>query len=165
MASTAPFPALAPDKLERVLGWAALALMGVVLLALARGMAEWHRIPWTIWAHLVTMIGALALTPAILWQRRGDTRHRTLGYVWVTLMGLTALITFAIRTNPSGRFSLIHLLSVFVLIQLPIIVLSARSHNHARHRRAIRGMVIGALLVAGFFTLPFGRLLGRWLFG
>ena len=25
--------------------------------------------------------------------------------------------------------------------------------------------VIPALLIAGFFTFPFGRLLGRWLFG
>jgi uncharacterized membrane protein len=30
---------------------------------------------------------------------------------------------------------------------------------------AARGMVLGALLVAGFFTFPFGRLMGRWLFG
>jgi uncharacterized membrane protein len=35
----------------------------------------------------------------------------------------------------------------------------------ARHRRTIRALVIGALLVAGFFTFPFGRMLGVWLFG
>jgi uncharacterized membrane protein len=29
----------------------------------------------------------------------------------------------------------------------------------------VRGMVTGALLVAGFFTFPFGRMLGAWLFG
>jgi uncharacterized membrane protein len=37
--------------------------------------------------------------------------------------------------------------------------------HHARHRRGIRAMVLGALLIAGFFTFPFDRLLGRWLFG
>lgn len=27
------------------------------------------------------------------------------------------------------------------------------------------GFGLAALLIAGFFTFPFGRLLGRWLFG
>jgi uncharacterized membrane protein len=42
---------------------------------------------------------------------------------------------------------------------------AARTHRYAAHRRAVRGMVTGALLIAGFFTFPFGRLLGHWLFG
>jgi len=29
----------------------------------------------------------------------------------------------------------------------------------------VRGLIIGALLIAGFFTFPFHRLLGHWLFG
>jgi uncharacterized membrane protein len=33
-----------------------------------------------------------------------------------------------------------------------------------RHRRSVRAMVTGALLIAGFFTFPFNRLLGHWLF-
>jgi uncharacterized membrane protein len=33
-----------------------------------------------------------------------------------------------------------------------------------RHRRGVRAMVTGALLIAGFFTFPFDRLLGHWLF-
>ena len=32
------------------------------------------------------------------------------------------------------------------------------------HRGSVRGMVTGALLVAGFFTFPFDRMLGHWLF-
>jgi uncharacterized membrane protein len=46
-----------------------------------------------------------------------------------------------------------------------LLVWYARRHQVARHRGAVRGMVMGALLVAGFFTFPFGRLMGRWLFG
>ena len=90
---------------------------------------------------------------------------RKLGYVWVTAMALAAIITFDMRLINHGRFSIIHILSVWTLIQLPIIVLSARAHNHARHRRSVRGMLIGALLIAGFFTFPFERMLGKWLFG
>jgi uncharacterized membrane protein len=43
--------------------------------------------------------------------------------------------------------------------------ISARAHNHLRRRRAVRGMVIGALLITGLFTLPFGCVLGSWLLG
>lgn len=64
-----------------------------------------------------------------------------------------------------GRFSVIHILSLWTLVQVPVIWWSARTHDVARHKGSVRGMVIGALLTAGFFTFPFGRLLGRWLFG
>ncbi len=158
-------PSLAPDRTERVLGWLSLVMLAVVLTAIARGHAGWSRVSWTIWVHLATMALALALTPAILWHPRGTTRHRMLGYVWVGSLAVTAVLSFWIRTSHPGHLSLIHLISAYVLVLLPIIVLTARSHNHRRHRRAVRGLVIGALLVAGFFTFPFGRLLGDWLFG
>ena len=51
------------------------------------------------------------------------------------------------------------------MIQVPIIVWNARAHNVRRHRTDVRAMVTGALLIAGFFTFPFNRLLGQWLFG
>jgi uncharacterized membrane protein len=75
----------------------------------------------------------------------------------------TAMLSFGIRTG--GRFSVIHLLSLFTLFQVPLIWWTARHHQIVRHRRAVRGMVTGALLIAGFFTFPFDRLLGHWLFG
>ncbi len=154
-----------PDRMERVLGWGSLAMLAIMVAALLRGHEDWQRIPWPVWPHLATVALALALTPAILWRRRGDTRHRILGYVWLTAMAATALVSFAIRMTNQGGLSVIHLLSVWVLIQVPMIVWSARSHDWARHRRSVRGMVIGALLIAGAFTLPFGRLLGHWLIG
>lgn len=102
----------------------------------------------------------------MLLRRRGDRLHRRLGYVWVAAMGLTAALSFGIRTiSPSGGFSWIHILSAWTLIQIPLIVWSARMHNVARHRAAVRGMVLGALLIAGLFTFPFHRLMGQWLFG
>lgn len=163
---TTPRPKpLAPDTLERVLALGAAVLLACVLVALFRGRGEWTRVPWQIWPHLLTIVVALALTPTMLLRRRGDRLHRTLGWVWATAMFLTALLSFNLRVVNPGHFSFIHLLSIWTVIQVPIIVWSARKHDVVRHRRAVRGMVIGALLVAGFFTFPFERLLGRWLFG
>ena len=121
--------------------------------------------PPVIWVHLATILVALLLTPVLLWRRRGDTRHRVYGYVWSGAMMLTALDSLFVHGNGPGRFSLIHVLSLFTLVMVPVLVLAARRHNAARHRRTVRGLIIGALLMAGFFTFPFDRLLGHWLFG
>ena len=149
---------------DRLLAGVALVLLGCVVAALLRGHADWPRVPGIIWPHLATIMLALVLTPVMLLRRKGDTRHRVLGYVWVAAMAGTALISFAIRFSNHGNFSVIHIISVWTLINVPLIVIRARRHDIVRHRRAVRGLVVGALLVAGFFTFPFDRLLGHWLF-
>ncbi len=156
---------LAPDRFEQILAAGAALLLAAVVMAVLRGRAEWELVPWQVWPHLATIAVALALTPVMLLRRRGDRRHRRIGWVWVAAMVLTALLSFDLRLINRGGFSLIHLLSVWTLIQVPVIFLAARKHNVARHRSAVRGMVFGALLIAGFFTFPFERLLGQWLFG
>lgn len=154
---------LTPDTFERVLAVGSVVLIAAVLIALARGHAEWGRVPWQVWPHLLTIMVALALTPWLLLRRRGDRRHRVMGTIWVAAMLLTALVSFDLRTG--GHWSVIHILSAWTLFQAPLIWWSARRHDVARHRSAVRGMVTGALLIAGFFTFPFDRLLGHWLFG
>jgi uncharacterized membrane protein len=156
---------LAPQAFDRILAAAAVLLLAAVLAALTRGYGEWSRVPGVVWAHIATILVALGLTPLMLLRRRGDRPHRVLGWVWATALFLTAAISFFVRTINPGHFSFIHLLSVLTVVQVPLIVFYARRHDWKRHRSAVRGMVTGALLVAGFFTFPFGRLLGIWLFG
>lgn len=157
---------LQPEGLDRLLAAGAIILLGFVLAALARGAAQWGHVPLVVWGHILTILTALLLTPVMLLRRRGDRLHRRLGYVWVAAMALTAALTFGIRgLNQSGALSWIHILSAWTLIQVPLIVWSARAHNVARHRSAVRGMVLGALIIAGIFTFPFNRLMGQWLFG
>ncbi|RYD55903.1 MAG: hypothetical protein EOP60_05555 [Sphingomonadales bacterium] len=156
---------LAPDTFERVLAAAAALLLAAVFVALAKGYQEWSQVPWQVWPHLVTIVLALALTPVMLLRRRGDRPHRLLGTLWVVAMIATAALSFNLRVINTGQFSLIHLLSAWTLIQAPLIWWSARTHRVTMHRRTVRGMVLGALLIAGFFTFPFDRLMGHWLFG
>lgn len=155
---------IAPDRLEKLLGALALVMLGFVGVAVLKGMSEWANIPGVIWLHLLTIVVALALTPVLLWKRRGTPDHRALGYAWAGAMFLTAVDSLFVTTKP-GHFSLIHILSVFTIVMVPVLVLAARKGNVARHRRTVRGLIIGALLIAGFFTFPFDRLLGHWLFG
>lgn len=154
---------ITPDRYERFLAAASVLLLAAVIAALVRGMAEWDRVPALVWAHLATIGIALGLTPVMMLRRRGDARHRRLGRVWVAAMLATALLSFGIRTH--GGLSWIHALSVFTLGAAPLVWITAARHEVAAHRRAVRGLTTGALLVAGFFTFPFDRLLGHWLFG
>ncbi len=156
---------LKADAFERVLSAFAVVLIAAVAAALVRGQAQWHAVPAMVWAHIATILVALTLTPVILLGRRGNTRHRQLGRIWVAAMLLTAALSFGIRFADPGGFSLIHILSIWVLIQAPLLWYTARTHQVARHRRSVRGLVTGALLIAGFFTFPFDRMLGHWLFG
>lgn len=156
--------ALAPDTYERVLSAGAVILLTAVAAALFKGRAHWPSVPLNIWVHLVTVLIAVTLTPFMLLRRRGTPLHRQLGWVWASAMILTALASLSVRYANHGGFSIIHFLSVFTLVQVPLIVWSARTHNLKRHRQSVRAMVTGALLIAGFFTFPFDRLLGLWLF-
>lgn len=156
---------LKPDSLEKILGGLALVLLAAAVISLAKGYAEWHRLPWQVWLHLSTILTALVITPIMMWRKRGDKMHRILGRVWSIAMFVTAVISFDIRLIGQGSFSYIHLLSVLTVIIVPLLILAARRHNVIAHRKHVRGIVIGALLVAGFFTFPFNRIMGEWLFG
>lgn len=158
-------PALVAAPLDRWLAAGAGLMLLAVAAAIARGAGHWPAIPPLIRCHLLATVAALALTPAILLGRKGDRRHRLLGYGWVMAMALAAGSSLGIRTLVPGSFSPIHLLSLYVLIALPRLVLAARRGQIARHRATVRGIVSGGLLIAGAFTFGFHRLLGTWLLG
>ena len=64
-----------------------------------------------------------------------------------------------------GGFSIIHLLSIYVLTQLPRAVHAARTGRMETHRRIMRGIFVGGLIVAGGFTFLPGRIMRAVLFG
>ena len=156
---------IAPNGYDRVLAGASMLLLVAVIVALTRGYPHWPQVPGIVWAHLGTVLVSLVLTPFMLLRARGTPSHRLLGKVWVLAMTTSAALSLFVKVINPGHFSLIHLLSIFVLIMAPRVWLTARAHKVAQHRATVRGLVTGALLIAGFFTLPPFRLLGGWLFG
>ena len=115
-------------------------------------------------AHLSTVLVALPLGVSQLVLPKGTFRHRTVGYIWVTLMVVTALISFAIHgLNPNG-LSWIHIFSVLTLVTAPLIVLYARRGQVEKHRGAVLGLMLGGLVIAGLFTFIPGRALGQLVF-
>ncbi len=97
---------------------------------------------------------------------KGTLPHRTLGWIWVALMGMVAISSFWIHElRLRGPFSPIHLLSIFTLAVLPFAVWKARRHEVGAHRRSMIMLFSGALVVAGLFTLLPGRIMHQVVFG
>lgn len=120
--------------------------------------------PADVQIHLVAALVAIALTPFILFRRKGDGLHRVLGRLWVIAMALTALSSFAITgIRLIGPYSPIHILSVITLVSLWNAVRAARARRIREHQLSIYGAT-GGLLGAGGFALFPGRLLSHSLF-
>ncbi len=116
--------------------------------------------------HAVAAMAAFVLGAVQLASPKGTLAHRTLGWIWVTLMALVAAGSLLIHTiREFGSFSVIHLISLLVLILLPRAVLAARRGDVDAHRRAMIGLYVGALVIAGVFTLYPGRIMHAVVFG
>jgi uncharacterized membrane protein len=118
--------------------------------------------------HAFAAMSAFVLGLVQLTAPKGTLPHRTVGWVWVVLMLVIAISSFWIHGQGfrlAGPFGPIHLLSVMVLIMLPVAILFARKHNARGHARTMVGIFIGALIVAGLFTLVPGRIMHAVAFG
>ncbi len=107
------------------------------------------------------VIGAVQLT-----RRKGDNPHRVAGYLWIGLMLIVAASSFWIHEINQWRgFSLIHLLSIWVLVITPIAVWNARRGNISAHKTSMISLFLGALVIAGLFTFLPGRIMNAVMFG
>lgn len=116
--------------------------------------------------HAFAAMAAFALGVVQFAAPKGTLSHRTIGWIWVTLMAIVALSSFWIhQIRLVGPFGPIHFLSIFTLAILPLGIWRAHRHEVAGHRRIMISIFIGALLVAGLFTLLPGRIMHAVVFG
>lgn len=121
--------------------------------------------PPVIQAHVAAALTALLIGTVLLLGGKGNRLHRTLGWIWVVAMATVAISSFFIREINPGGFSFIHLISGWTVIALPMAVFAARRHKVRMHRRAMTGLFVGGLLIAGLFTFTPGRLMWQIVFG
>ena len=120
----------------------------------------------TIQIHAFAAMAAVVLGAVQLAAAKGTLPHRTIGWIWVSLMAAICISSFFIHTiRLWGPWSPIHLLSIFTLATLPVAVWRAHRHDVARHRNAMISLYLGALVIAGLFTFWPGRIMHAVLFG
>jgi uncharacterized membrane protein len=116
--------------------------------------------------HAFAAMAAFVLGVVQFAAPKGTLPHRTIGWIWVGLMAVVAASSFWIhQIRLVGPFSPIHLLSIFTLVMLPLAVWRAHTHRVADHRRIMIMTFVGALVIAGLFTLVPGRIMHRVIFG
>lgn len=115
--------------------------------------------------HLLAAVVALGLGGYVLARPKGTPTHKALGRIWVALMLVVSISSFWITGLGSGRFSPIHLLSVFTLIMLGYALSLVRRGDIRAHRFTMIGIFGGGLVGAGLGTLAPGRLIPLILFG
>ena len=119
--------------------------------------------------HLGSLVPAFVIGSYLLLNRKGTPVHKFLGKIYMGLMLFTAFITLFMEAlvGPKflNHFGFLHLLSLFVLYTVPTAYRAIRVGNIKLHKRKMVGLYVGALLIAGAFTLSPGRLMHTWLFG
>jgi uncharacterized membrane protein len=118
--------------------------------------------------HLASILPAFFIGTYLLLSSKGTPSHKLLGKIYMLLMLCTAITTLFMPAEIGPRlfnhFGWIHSLCVIVLVNVPLAYFAARKGNIARHKGAMIGMYVGALLIAGSFALMPGRLLHEWIF-
>jgi len=101
----------------------------------------------------------------IFLSRKGSATHRALGFLYLSLMSVTAITIFFIRSIGAGSLSPVHLFIPLTLYGVSGALWNIRRGNIRGHRNAMLGLYWGGLLIAGGLTLLPGRLLYRVFFG
>ena len=118
------------------------------------------RQPLQVWVHLATVLPAFVLgTWLIFLSRKGSRIHRKLGAVYLTLMVITAIAAVFVRQVNPGHWSWIHLFVPLTLWGVWRAITAVRAGNIKAHQRAMLGVYIGGLLIAGSLTFVPGRLM------
>jgi uncharacterized membrane protein len=114
--------------------------------------------------HLAAVVPAVAIGITQLVMTKGTRTHRTLGWIWVLSMAVVAVSSFWIMELRKGAgFSVIHLLSLWVLISLVCAIWFIRRGNVRAHKRFMVGVLLG-IAGAGLGTLAPGRFVSQLLF-
>lgn len=126
--------------------------------------------PLAVQVHVATVVPAFVLgTWQIFFSTKGVLLHRIVGYTYLTLMTITAISTLFIhQINPNGPFfglSWIHLFVPLTLYGVVGAIATARRHDIKGHRRAMIGVYVGALLIAGGLAFMPGRMMHQVVFG
>ena len=131
----------------------------------APNLAMWAALSVPVKIHLATAFGALALGAVLMAVRKGRTFHRIAGWVWVSLVSVTAGATLFIKVLNNGTWSFLHLFTAWVLLILPLGVMAAKRHAVAQHRARMMGLFYGAFAINLAFAFIPGRTLWVMFFG
>jgi|TARA_B110000879_G_C10721031_1_gene336595 uncharacterized membrane protein len=125
-----------------------------------------------IYIHAFFALMAVPLGLYILLTKKGTEKHKSLGRIWVAWLVIISLTAIFIQEISPGEYSFIHFLVPWTIGSLIYSILSIRKFKKTKlqkhkkaHSYSMIGVYMGALILAGAFTLLPGRLFYELLFG
>ena len=125
-----------------------------------------------IYAHATLALLAVPLGLYVLLTKKVTMQHRILGRIWVTFLIIVSLTAIFIQAINPGQYSLIHLLIPWTIGSLIYSIWNIKKFKNTKierykfaHMYSMIGVYVGALLIAGAFTLMPGRFFHEILFG
>ncbi|MEL6917655.1 MAG: DUF2306 domain-containing protein [Bacteroidota bacterium] len=122
-----------------------------------------------MYVHLITVVPCIFIGAYLLFATKGTKNHRGIGKVYMGLMFFTALVSLFLPAQVGsqflGHFGWIHSFSLLTLYSVPTAIWAIKKGNVRRHKIKMIMLYIGAILIAGGFTLAPGRYLHQVFFG
>lgn len=122
-----------------------------------------------MYLHLFSVLPCVVLGLALFVLPKGTLIHRRLGATYMILMLFTAAVSLLMPAKVGvqflGHFGWIHAFSFLTIYTVPGAYRAARRGNIAIHKRKMLLLYVGAIGIAGGFTLTPGRYLHGVLFG
>jgi uncharacterized membrane protein len=123
-----------------------------------------------IQVHVYAVVPAFLIgTWQIFFSAKGSRLHRAMGFIYLSLMTVTAISSLFIRDimrdGPFFGFSPIHLLVPVTLWGVVGALYYARRGDIPQHKQAMITTYVGAILIAGAFTFMPGRIMHAIFFG
>ncbi|NKI31065.1 DUF2306 domain-containing protein [Croceivirga thetidis] len=119
--------------------------------------------------HLYTIVPCIFLGAYGLLAKKGTPLHRSLGKIYMVLMLFTAVVTLFMPAYVGSRlfnhFGWIHLFSLLTLWSIPRAYFAIKKGNVRGHQISLICLYLGAIGIAGAFTLAPGRYLHGLFFG
>ena len=124
-----------------------------------------------IYIHAFFALIAVPVGLYILLTKKGTQKHKSTGRIWTLFLLIVSFTALFIQAINPGKYSLIHLLIPWTIGSLIYSIWSIRKFQKTKlqkykkaHMYSMIGVYVGALLVAGVFTLMPGRLFYEILF-
>lgn len=116
--------------------------------------------------HAIVAMAAIIIGGLQLSLKKGTSLHKFMGRIWVILMLVVSFTSFFIhKLNLWGKYSPIHLLSIWVIICVVLGVYFARTGNIKRHKSFMVWTYWLALVLTGLFTFYPDRVMNIIFFG
>ena len=126
----------------------------------------------TIYVHAFFALIAVPAGLYIFLTKKGTATHKFVGRFWVTVLMIVSVTAIFIQEINPGEYSLIHLLIPWTIGSLIYSIWNIRKYRETKltrykyaHMYSMIGVYIGALIVAGAFTLMPGRFFHSIFFG